>query len=139
MNNSESEPQIPQIELTDFQFSPPGSMGWSQADYEEILRHPEKDIQTTPTDLPGVPTTDLHELLPVVGFTPEQVIDAKQINKPEQQNATGEMRQSQPDAYKAVPTATKTKHGEQEKAQPPNDGYILSTQPPAKPWLVSFI
>ncbi|WP_243385672.1 hypothetical protein [Bacillus kexueae] len=44
---------IPQVELSNFEFSPPGPMGWSFQEYEELLQNPNQflDSQSKFTNL----------------------------------------------------------------------------------------
>ncbi|KMM38876.1 hypothetical protein [Guptibacillus hwajinpoensis] len=56
---------IPKLDLEDFQFSPPGSMGWSFAEYEKIVNSDEQvlTVDTTSTlSSPPVPNQTLREL-----------------------------------------------------------------------------
>lgn len=39
---------IPQVELSNFEFSPPGPMGWSFQEYEELLQNPNQFLQDQP-------------------------------------------------------------------------------------------
>ncbi|MDQ0483394.1 hypothetical protein [Guptibacillus hwajinpoensis] len=56
---------IPKLDLEEFQFSPPGSMGWSYAEYEKIVDSDEQilTVDTTSTlSSPPVPNQTLREL-----------------------------------------------------------------------------
>lgn len=46
---------IPKLDLEEFHFSPPGSMGWSYAEYEKIVDHNDEKLEITTTS--ALPTT----------------------------------------------------------------------------------
>ncbi|WP_347550690.1 hypothetical protein ABFG93_03510 [Pseudalkalibacillus hwajinpoensis] len=56
---------IPKLDLEEFQFSPPGSMGWSYAEYEKIVDSDELELEVNTTSKvshPDVPKKTLKEL-----------------------------------------------------------------------------
>ncbi|MCA0987843.1 hypothetical protein [Guptibacillus algicola] len=67
MEQVSQQKAIPKLDLEDFRFSPPGSMGWSYAEYEKIIDSGQAELEVDTTSslkTPPVPTTDLKELPP---------------------------------------------------------------------------
>lgn len=67
MEQVSQQKAIPKLDLEDFRFSPPGSMGWSYAEYEKIIESGQAELEVDTTSSlksPPVPTTDLKELPP---------------------------------------------------------------------------
>ncbi|MFX3617151.1 MAG: hypothetical protein ACE3JK_06465 [Sporolactobacillus sp.] len=154
---------IPKVELQQFRFSPPGSMGWSAADYDEILQKPEIGIETTPSTVPSIETTELNELSVSPDHTTEladlvkdpqtppvhkkvKLVTMKDKEKQTQtSNTTVKKKKERVTAKKAV---LKTNQETAKTAAPKKvnvrklpaySGYIVDTHPPAKPWLASFV
>ncbi len=55
MAHTSQHMSIPKLDLEEFHFSPPGSMGWSYAEYEKIVDHDDKKLEITTTS--ALPTT----------------------------------------------------------------------------------
>lgn len=118
---------IPLVNLDDYRFSPPGSMGWSEAEYEQLITDPERTIQTNTFSPPEVPQTDWIELSlskerAAVGSASESGSSAERasgLTEPK----PAETEETNPDQTRA-----KSKTGRAEV-------YIQSPNPPALPWL----
>ncbi|WP_165994989.1 hypothetical protein [Bacillus sp. Cs-700] len=55
MAHTSQHMSIPKLDLEEFHFSPPGSMGWSYTEYEKIVDHDDKKLEITTTS--ALPTT----------------------------------------------------------------------------------
>ncbi|WP_377889558.1 hypothetical protein [Alkalihalobacillus sp. R86527] len=65
MKQVSEQKAIPKLELEEFRFSPPGSMGWSYAEYEKIIDSGQQALEVdTNSSLtsPPIPSTTLKEL-----------------------------------------------------------------------------
>jgi hypothetical protein len=120
---------IPIVDLDRYRFSPPGSMGWSEAEYEQLITDPERTIQTDTFSPPKVPQTEWTELsaskdradgsLPA---TEKMVIETVGTEIPVKEAS---------DLEKAETTPI----NEEQKNDYSRSDYIPSPNPPARPWL----
>jgi hypothetical protein len=144
---------IPIVDLDRYRFSPPGSMGWSEAEYEELITDPERTIQTETFSPPEVPQAEWVELsvskdradLPfsnkqerandtvdalVAETPPEKNLEQSPEKNPEQN--IGELSEKEiPNREKAAAREVNDRSIEEEYVQSPN--------PPARPWLAKQV
>lgn len=84
MAHTSQHMSIPKLDLEEFHFSPPGSMGWSYAEYEKIVDHDDEKLEiTTTSNLSNtIPSKNLVEL-PVGSAVEihEEVEEEKQIEE----------------------------------------------------------
>jgi hypothetical protein len=146
---------IRKVDLEAYRFSPPGSMGWSAAEYEHILNHPEAAVvQSESFSPPGVPSTELQEL----SASPDRKVDLETLeksiprtvpvvgrdkNKKAKSNLIEIKEESSVAAEKAIQKIGISESSEdqvrEEREKDENEGYIIDTNPPAKPWLAKNI
>lgn len=137
--------KIRKVDLEAYRFSPPGSMGWSAAEYEHILNHPEAAVvQSESFSPPGVPSTELEEL----SASPDRKVDLETLEKSIPRTVPVVSRdknkkESSVAAEKAIQKIGVSENSEdqirEEREKDENEGYIIDTNPPAKPWLAKNI
>ncbi|WP_010631703.1 hypothetical protein [Sporolactobacillus vineae] len=154
---------IPIVDLDRYRFSPPGSMGWSEAEYEELITDPERTIQTETFSPPEVPQEEWVELsvskdraggdLP---FSSEHerasdTVDASATvtppdKRPKQRSPEKKSKQSPEKKLeqrteelpgKEIPDREKT--AVLEVNDPLIEEYVKSPNPPARPWLAKQV
>lgn len=129
------EIKIPKVDLEHYRFSPPGSMGWSAAEYDQLLNHPEIGIQTETFSPPEVPNTSLTEL----SLSSERLVSGEMAEKPEKVRSSAAVDAETPKEKTEV-KKEKKKEIQEEKTESehkkvPDPTYIVSENPPAKPWI----
>ncbi|EST12494.1 hypothetical protein [Sporolactobacillus laevolacticus] len=137
--------KIRKVDLEAYRFSPPGSMGWSAAEYEHILNHPEAAVvQSESFSPPSVPSTELEEL----SASPDRKVDLETLEKSIPRTVPDVSRdknkkESSVAAEKAIQKTGLSESSEDqitdEREKDENEGYIIDTNPPAKPWLAKNI
>lgn len=137
--------KIRKVDLEAYRFSPPGSMGWSAAEYEHILNHPEAAVvQSESFSPPDVPSTELEEL----SASPDRKVDLETLEKSIPRTVPDVSRdknkkESSVAAEKAIQKTGLSESNEdqitEEREKDENEGYIIDTNPPAKPWLAKNI
>lgn len=137
--------KIRKVDLEAYRFSPPGSMGWSAAEYEHILNHPEATVvQSESFSPPEVPSTELEEL----SASPDRKVDLETLEKSIPRTVPDVSRdknkkESSVAAEKAIQKTGLSESNEdqitEEREKDENEGYIIDTNPPAKPWLAKNI
>lgn len=145
--------EIPKVDLERYRFSPPGSMGWSAAEYEEILQHPDTDFQSEPFSPPSVPLIDLKEL----SLSPDHQVDLPKTEWAEEKARSERKKKGPPKtdtknvqsesvtAADGQETIKEIKHDEwtenpQERTHEADNEekrseFIIDPNPPAGPWL----
>lgn len=132
------EIDIPKVDLGEYRFSPPSSMGWSAAEYEKLLNNPEEGIQKETFSPPEVPQTTLTELS--LSDDRRVSISLDNVPKDKEDGSLNEVTVEPTEKEKAQEKKAE-KSENQEKKEPsaeekaPADDYIISENPPAKPWL----
>ncbi|MYL63549.1 hypothetical protein GLW07_09305 [Bacillus hwajinpoensis] len=84
MAHTSQHMSIPKLDLEEFHFSPPGSMGWSYAEYEKIVDHDDEKLEiTTTSNLPKTIASQNLVELPAGSAVEiqEEVEEEKQIEK----------------------------------------------------------
>lgn len=137
--------KIRKVDLEAYRFSPPGSMGWSAAEYEHILNHPETAVvQSESFSPPDVPSTELEEL----SASPDRKVDLETLEKSIPRTVPDVSRdknkkESSVAAEKVIQKTGISESSEdqitEEREKDENEGYIIDTNPPAKPWLANNI
>lgn len=137
--------KIRKVDLEAYRFSPPGSMGWSAAEYEHILNHPEAAVvQSESFSPPDVPSTELEEL----SASPDRKVDLETLEKSIPRTVPDVSRdknkkESSVAAEKVIQKTGISESSEdqitEEREKDENEGYIIDTNPPAKPWLAKNI
>ncbi|MCL1631313.1 hypothetical protein M3N64_05030 [Sporolactobacillus sp. CPB3-1] len=120
--------EIRKVDLEAYRFSPPGSMGWSASEYERILSHPEADIQSENFAPPGVPSKTLSEL----SRLPDRQLALQTPGTEPDQNHEKKKKQT-------VEAEQSTAPSKKQEREPENEGYIMDTNPPEKPWLAQHL
>lgn len=124
---------IPKVDLREYLFSPPGSMGWSAAEYERLLNHPDEQTPSEPFSPPPVPAVALAEM---AGSPDHQVDDSSAVPESAVKRAETpvDQRQKKPDPGKTKKTErSKTESEERIKE------FIFDPNPPAKPWMAESL
>ncbi|WP_100488063.1 hypothetical protein [Sporolactobacillus pectinivorans] len=129
------EIKIPKVDLEHYRFSPPGSMGWSAAEYDQLLNHPEIGIQTETFSPPEVPDTSLTEL----SLSSEHLVSGEMTEKPEKVHSSidvdDEIPKEKTEVKKEKTKGIHEEKTESEKIKVPDPTYVVSENPPAKPWI----
>lgn len=120
---------IPLVNLEDYRFSPPGSMGWSEAEYEQLITDPERTIQTETFSPPEVPQTEWVEL----SLSEERAA----VDSATQSGLTAEGKSNQNESNPDVPRAVKPQTVQSGAGQ--TEAYTQSPNLPSPPWLASNV
>jgi hypothetical protein len=145
--------EIRKVDLETYRFSPPGSMGWSAAEYEHILNHPEAASSSESFSPPGVPSTALQEL----SSSLEHQVELQSLDVQSSEDSTARIPKKE-DEKKPNIIEIKNKsiisneketnkanqlESEAENQEDPDkeedSGYIIDPNPPAKPWLANHL
>ncbi|RYL94288.1 hypothetical protein EWI07_05520 [Sporolactobacillus sp. THM7-4] len=150
--------EIPKVDLEHYNFSPPGSMGWSATDYERILNHPEAEIQEFEFSPPSIPLTTLKSLpsspdqriveqdAPEAGIGAasdnngynESIGESDSIEMEQQKTPNNQQDPLKADSEKDQQKEKIEKAAEKQQSDDDN-GYIKDPYPPASPWLSKIV
>jgi hypothetical protein len=139
--------EIRKVDLEAYRFSPPGSMGWSAAEYEHILNHPEASPSTDFFSPPDVPLTVVQELSPSLEHQVElqsQEVQSSEdskarIPKKEDETKPNIIEIKNKSIISNEKETNKANQSESEAEDQEDSGYIIDPNPPAKPWLANHL
>lgn len=117
---------IPVVDLDLYRFSPPGSMGWSEAEYEQLITDPERTIQTDTFSPPRVPQTEWTELSASKDRIDSVLPATEDIDKGRTGTALPVNEVPDTETVETVPSGDESQ-----------EDFIRTPNPPARPWLAS--
>lgn len=117
---------IPVVDLDLYRFSPPGSMGWSEAEYEQLITDPERTIQTDTFSPPRVPQTEWTELSVSEDRVDSVLPEKEEIDTDKTGTAVPANEVPDTETAEIAPSSDE-----------PKEDFIQTPNPPARPWLAS--